>query len=376
MSDFALSTRPCGLRRRICPRIVLILILAAFVGSAQASYRLFDDLEDETLGPVGGQDGWLSSGGDNQVTVDPGDPANQVLYVPSESSVLRKSLLGEDVGIPDGTVRMMFMRIRIGNKQTFSVGVTGATYPSEFSDFATEVGMANSAENLDIRAWDEDGAQYEMLTQLAPDTWYNMWILVDAARNVYQVWMNDLPGARAFGEDRLRAPDGNDTFAFRTGRTSDLFTFFLKTAGGSSSANFGPIYLDDVYFELTDGLNLNNPLTFDDREEVGSLLFDGDRETLYWTPLSWTDSYDVVRGDLSTLRDTEGDYLSSVTTCVEDNVSGSSAIDTESPDAGGAFFYAVRGVVGTDETGTFDTLGAGQITSRDSGIELSPDSCP
>jgi hypothetical protein len=376
MSNFGLSTRPSGGPWRFGLGIVVFLILATFAGSAQASYRLFDDLEDEILGPIHGQDGWSSSGGDNRVAVDPADPANQVLYVPSESSVLRKSLLDENVGIPDGTVRMVFMRLRVSNKQTFSLGVTGATYPSEFSDFATEIGMANSAENLDLRAWDEDGARYEMLTQLASDTWYNMWVLVDASRNVYQIWLNDVPGARAFGEDKLRAPNGNDTFAFRTGRTSDLFTFFLKTAGGSSGTNFGPIFLDDIHVELTNALNLNNPLGLDGREEVRGLSLEGDAETLTWTSLSWTDTYDVVRGDLSTLRDTGGDYLASVTTCVEDNVEGTSAIDPESPEPGGAFFYVVRGVIGVTENGTFDTLGAGQITSRDSGIEFSPDSCP
>ena len=368
MNSFGCSTS--------CFRIVLILTLTVFVGTAQASYRLFDDLEDEVIGPVGGQDGWLSSGGDNRIVVDPADPDNQALYVPSESSVLRKSLLDEGVGVPDGTVRMMYMRIRIGNNQTFSVGVSGATYPSEFSDFATEIGMANSAENLDLRAWDEDGARYEMLTQLDPDVWYSMWVRVDASRNVYQIWMNGVPGARAFAENKLRAPGGNDTFAFRSGWSSDLFTFFVKTAGGSSGENFGPVYFDDIYLELTDAPNLNNPLTFDDREEVQGLRFDDDGQTLSWTPLSWTNAYDVVKGDLYTLRDTGGDYLASVTSCLGDNVGGSSALDTESPDVDSAFFYVVRGVVGTEDGGTFDTLGAGQITSRDAGIELAPDTCP
>ena len=359
-----------------CLRVALIVTLMGLAGTAQASYRLFDDLEDEVIGPVGGQDGWISGGGDNRIVVDPADLDNQVLYVPSDSSILRKSLLGESVGVPDGTVRMMFMRLRLGNKQTFSVGVSGMTAPSEFSDFATEIGMANSAQNLDLRAWDEDGAKYEMLTELAPDTWYNMWVLIDAARNVYQAWLNDVPGARAFAEDRLRTPEGNDTFAFRTGRTSDLITFFVKTAGGSSGENFGPVYFDDIYFEQTDALNLNNPLDPDTRETVQDLSFDDDGQTLYWSSLSWTNVYDVVKGDLNALSDSGGDYFSSVTSCLEDDLGGSSALDTESPDPGGAFFYVVRGVIGSEDTGTFDTLGLGQITSRDAGIELAPDTCP
>ena len=380
MNNFGLVTtsarRPGSSPARSGLGIVLILALTILAGTAQASYSLFDDLEDEVLGPVGGQDGWSSSGGDNQIVVDPADPDNQVLYVPSESSVLRKSLLDEGVGVPDGTVRMMYMRIRIGNNQTFSVGVSGMSAPREYSDFATEVGMANSTQNLDLRAWDEDGAKYDMLTELAPDTWYNMWVLVDAYRNVYQIWLNDVPGARAFAEDRLRAPDGNDTFAFRTGRTSDLITFFVKTSGGSSGENFGPVYFDDIYLEQTDALNLSNPLDSDVREEVRDLSFDDDGQTLYWSSLSWTNVYDVVKGDLHALSDTGGDYFTSVTSCLEDNLGGTSALDTESPDPGSAFFYVARGVIGAEDTGTFDTLGPGQITSRDAGIELAPDTCP
>ena len=236
--------------------------------------------------------------------------------------------------------------------------------------------MANSTQNLDLRVWDEDGAKYDMLTELAPDTWYNMWVLVDAYRNVYQIWLNDVPGARAFAEDRLRAPDGNDTFAFRTGRTSDLITFFVKTSGGSSGENFGPVYFDDIYLEQTDALNLNNPLDSDVREEVRDLSFDDDGQTLYWSSLSWTNVYDVVKGDLYALSDTGGDYFTSVTSCLENNLGGTSALDTESPDPGSAFFYVARGVIGAEDTGTFDTLGPGQITSRDAGIELAPDTCP
>jgi hypothetical protein len=218
---------------------------------------LFDDLADEALGPIGGQDGWASFGGDNAVVVDPTDPLNQCLYVPSASSVLRKALEVEDLSCPDNTSRMLFFRMRVANKQTFSVGLSPYTAPNEYSDFANELGMANSAPNLDLRVWDDDGGNYEVLLELIADTWYNVWIRVDTEGNYCEVWLNDVPGASASAADKQAAPDEDETFDFRTGDASELRTFYIKTSGGGSG--FGPTYFDDIYLETTSTLNLCNP---------------------------------------------------------------------------------------------------------------------
>ena len=241
----------------LCLKIALVLVLITVTGTARGEYWLFDDLSDELLGPVGGQDGWTSSGGDNAVALDPADPLNQCLYVPSESSVLRKALAVEGLSCPDNTSRMLFFRIRMANKQTFSVGLSPNTNPHEYSDFATELGMANSAPNLDLRVWDDDGGNYETLYQLDADTWYNVWIHVDTVGNLYEVWLNDVPGASASAADKLAAGDGDETFEFRSGDNSDLITFYIKTSGGASG--FGPTYFDDIYLEATSAINLSNP---------------------------------------------------------------------------------------------------------------------
>ncbi|HOW73322.1 MAG TPA: hypothetical protein PKY77_22205 [Phycisphaerae bacterium] len=237
----------------------VVVLLSLTVGTSRASFRLFDDFEDEDIAPVGGQDGWVSSGGDNQIVIDPADPMNQVLLVPSASSTLRKSLLNEEIVIPDGTVRMMFMRLRVSNKQTFSVGVSALSSPAEFSDFAPEIGMANSSRNLDLRVWDDDEGNYEVLTQLESSKWYNMWVLIDTVNNHYQIWLNDVPGASAAPSDQLAASDGDQTFDFRSGTQSSLRTFYIKTAGGSSGTNFGPVYFDAIYLENSSAVSLWNP---------------------------------------------------------------------------------------------------------------------
>jgi hypothetical protein len=239
------------------PRLLTCLVLAAASG-ALADYRLFDDLSDETLGPIHTQDSWYSSGGNNAVVIDPADAQNQCLYVPSESSILRKALSAAGLDFPDETSRMLFFRMRVANRQTFSVGLSPYSSPSEYSDFASELGMANNTPNLDLRAWDDDGGNYEPLTPLIADTWYNVWVRMDTAGNYYEVWLNDVPGGSASAADQLTAADLDATFEFRTGDNNALQTFYIKTSGGSSG--FGPTYFDDIYLESTDNLSLCNPL--------------------------------------------------------------------------------------------------------------------
>lgn len=236
-------------------------VILAMVGSpaALAQYQLFDDFQDETLGPISGQDGWITANADIVAVPDPVDPFNHVLLIPSDSSVLRKSLAWEGVGVPDGTQRMNFMRLRVAHKQTFSMGLSPLNAPDEYSDFANEIGMANGGSVPNLRVWDEEIGHYQVVAQLEPDTWYNLWCFIDTQNNTYRLWLNDEPGRDADASDALSAPDGHATFVFRSGSNSDLLTFYLKTSGGASDPNDGPIYLDDICVEAGPSLNLTNP---------------------------------------------------------------------------------------------------------------------
>lgn len=238
--------------------IAMFTVFAASTASAQ--FRLFENFDGLTPGPIDNLEGWRSVGGENAVALDPDDPNNLVLLVPSSSSSLRKSLLDEGLSVPDGHARTIFMRLRIANKQTFSVGLSSLVNPTEYGDFAPEIGMANSTQNLDLRVWDGDGDMYQRLTSLSPDTWYNLWIFVDSDPNHSAVWLNDRASQDATPDDRLSAPDGDALFAFRSGNLVDLKTFYIRTSGGDSGVNFGPIYIDDIYLTIADDIDLRNPL--------------------------------------------------------------------------------------------------------------------
>lgn len=245
---------------RSCAHAIGVLLAAVGAPIALAQFLAFDDFEDKTTGPVSGQDGWVTGSAGIVVVSDPADPFNQVLLVPSDSSILRKSLAWEGIDVPDGTQRMTFMRLRVARKQTFSLGLSPLNGPDEYSDFANEIGMANGgASDLNLRVWDEDIGHYQEVAQIEPDRWYNLWCLLDTQSNTYRLWLNDDPWHDADASDALSAPDGHASFGFRSGLNADLMTFYVKTSGGASDPNDGPIYLDDISVEESATINLANP---------------------------------------------------------------------------------------------------------------------
>jgi hypothetical protein len=101
---------------------------------------------------------------------------------------------------------------------------------------------------------------YDVLEALAPTTWYNTWVLVDTTSDTYQVWMNSVPGGDAQASDQLANDVAESLFGFRTPTPTDLINFFIKTGGGASPID-GRFYIDDIYLEDTNGINLNNPVS-------------------------------------------------------------------------------------------------------------------
>ena len=79
---------------------------------------------------------------------------------------------------------------------------------------------------------------------------------------------------------------------------------------------------------------------------------------LSWTSLPGALYYDVVRGDLGSLRSSGGDFAVAVTGCVADDEPGTSASFAGNPSSGNGFWFLVR----ADNCGgsTYDSDGATQ----------------
>jgi hypothetical protein len=139
--------------------------------------------------------------------------------------------------------------------------------PDQFSDFGPELGMASATSgdpNNDFRVANGllPTGIYDVLETLTPGTWYNMWVLVNHTSDTYEVWLNSVPGGNAQAADQLANSVAETSFGFRTATAADLINFFIKTGGGDSPVE-GRFYLDDIYLEDTDNVNLSNPLSGD-----------------------------------------------------------------------------------------------------------------
>ncbi|MBD3867991.1 MAG: metallophosphoesterase [Acidobacteria bacterium] len=110
--------------------------------------------------------------------------------------------------------------------------------------------------------------------------------------------------------------------------------------------------------------------------ETTGLTVGADHASLNWSAVPAAEQYDVVRGDLVTLRSTGGDFSAAVIGCVESGSLDTSSSDGTVPSPGNGFFYLVRGISSCGEAGTYDETGNSQAGGRDGEIDGAANSCP
>jgi hypothetical protein len=126
----------------------------------------------------------------------------------------------------------------------------------------------------------------------------------------------------------------------------------------------------DIYFNriICCGNISNKPTT--------GLVFGNDKQTMNWDVVAEADRYDVVKGDLESLRSSLGDYTNSLRSCLEDDSTNTQTIDTDNPTAPNeGFYYLVRAHIDC-RNGTYNTSQASQVGDRDAEIENSINRCP
>jgi hypothetical protein len=234
--------------RRKTYRILTALMLVGLVaGAARADLEPLETFDGLCIGPICDQGGWLASAVTSVVAADPVDETNLVLEVGAESDYLFRSL-----SVPSDGARMMFLRFRFADQLVASFGTSDAVHPTQYGDFEVELALNNTRDELRVN----DGGTYDDVAAVTEDTWYNCWVYIDNAHNLFSVWLHDRTGEDAVAEDRLTV-DGQDQFVFRGMGADDMATFFIKTSGGEG--NIGPLYIDDIHLETTGAVTLANP---------------------------------------------------------------------------------------------------------------------
>jgi len=91
------------------------------------------------------------------------------------------------------------------------------------------------------------------------------------------------------------------------------------------------------------------------------------KDTVWWASVAGATGYDLVRGELTPLLESGGDFLAATKQCMANDLAATQVSDTDVPPPDKAFWYLVRDVA-NGVPGTYDSGGAGQAAPRDPGI--------
>jgi hypothetical protein len=103
----------------------------------------------------------------------------------------------------------------------------------------------------------------------------------------------------------------------------------------------------------------------------------GSSTQISWSVIFGVTSYDVVKGNIASLRSSGGDFTASTTACLGSDVTATSVADVEaSPPSRTADWYLVREVTTCAGAGSYDEGVTSQQGSRDAEIAAASAACP
>jgi len=121
----------------------------------------------------------------------------------------------------------------------------------------------------------------------------------------------------------------------------------------------------------------NQAATFGVRAQIEAPVLNVDDTGIEWTAGAGATGYDLIRGDLSVLRQSGGDFRAATQVCMQgqwEPYPETRLPYTGVPTPGEGFWFLVRGVTQT-EVGAYDSGGPGQVGMRDQEIDSSVRAC-
>ena len=95
---------------------------------------------------------------------------------------------------------------------------------------------------------------------------------------------------------------------------------------------------------------------------------------LSWSGIAGATGYDIVRGNLTTLRSSGGNFILATEACLSNNRTTLSMTFSEVPAAGQGFWFLLRGA-NCGGSGSYDSFGPTQVGLRDPEIAASGNDC-
>lgn len=262
--------------------VAAALTFEVYAPNAYAAFTKIDDLESLTAGqPVDGQGDWHAEAGNlfepAGVAIDPADPNNNVLRIGKGNftggRLGHRETINTDPNlvIHNGTTATLFFRLRYGDQQVdFSVGMSDVANPisdsifNSFTQFESQLAFSFTP-GADALMMRDGGSLTKLTDQVAKNTWYNFWMVIDNQSDTTQIYIQ----GGAFATQSLLSANGKDAFKFRNSgggpQSNDLLTFFIATGRNtdnvppSPTENVGPMFVDDIYLDRS-GVSLANPV--------------------------------------------------------------------------------------------------------------------
>jgi hypothetical protein len=245
------------------------MAVAALSPAARAAFVAIDNFNSYVQGSnINGQGGWGTGAQANfgaVVAADPASAANNVLQTSNTGGtgrVFNDFLASRSLSVPTGTSATLFSRFR-----STAAGVDIAFGSSDLDQAALLADATSGARFNNFEAYGRvvtNGTQFQVRNGggftdgvnsyvVAPDTWYNLWFVLDNTAFTYKAYVQ---GPSDAGPVQYLGGTATGDFAFRTTATphGNLISYLLD-----SNATSGSTYFDDIYLDPA-GANLSNPI--------------------------------------------------------------------------------------------------------------------
>lgn len=200
-----------------------------------------DHFDGLSSGNLNGQNGWSASSSNIDVVNDPADSSNKVMAINGDFMHAVKGI----TAVSNTQTGTLFFRMRRNGNVDANIGLTNVGTPTAVTDFQTQLISQNSS-TLKTR----HGSSEPAVGTFNNSAWYCIWMVINNSNDTYKLYLR---GDSIDTITQLSA-SGQTNFGFRTGTTSSLSTFFVRSESSSS----GPVYLDDIYIDPQNH-NFGNP---------------------------------------------------------------------------------------------------------------------
>lgn len=238
-------------------------LLLSGLSSAHAAWNKIDDFQSYSPGLVSALTGTNWATGGNNTTSSSQDA---IVMDGASNKVLAKSLPPTAKGF------MSWSRLTLGSTQQIAEGQTG-TFFLRFLPTSNTLNMAFGLSDVDaIATWADfrvnlllittsgfqvrNGSAFATIAPFTPNTWYDLWLVVDNAADTYKIYWKPSSTAGATAAN-LVSISGKTDIPLRAAVTTALDRFAIFGDGNTGSKET-KVWFDDLY--ITEGTDLSNPL--------------------------------------------------------------------------------------------------------------------